>query len=267
MKILHSLYFITIISVSLQCSSVAVTGRKQLNLVSNDKLIPMSIEQYEKVLKESKLSDNEEWTQMVKNTGAKIKSAVERYFEEKGRADELEGYKWEFNLLADETVNAWAMPGGKVAFYEGIIPICKDEIGVAVVMGHEVAHAIANHGRERVSQQIVAQSGLTVVSIALGAGGVAPITGDVIMQGAGAVTSLGILKFSRTHESEADHLGIIFMAMAGYDPREAPKFWTRMSSESKGEAPPEFLSTHPSHGTRISDLNQWMPEAMNYYKR
>ena len=155
------------------------------------------------------------------------------------------------------------MPGGKVAFYTGIMPVCKDETGLAVVMGHEIAHAIANHGRERVSQTLAAQTGLNLAAIALGQGAFS-LTGEMILQGAGAASQLGILKFSRQHESEADELGLYFMAMAGYDPQQAPSFWERMSAGSQG-APPEFLSTHPSHKTRISDLKENMPKALEYY--
>ncbi len=156
------------------------------------------------------------------------------------------------------------MPGGKVAFYTGIMPICKDEAGVAVVMGHEVAHAIANHGRERMSQQMVAQFGLSTLSAAMGQN--PTLTNEILMQAVGAGTSLGMLKFSRTHESEADRIGLIFMTMAGYDPNEAPKFWERMTANSGGQEPPEFMSTHPSHETRIKDLQGWIPEALKYKK-
>ena len=249
------------------CAKVPVTGRRQLSLVKNSEIIPASFEQYEQVKKESKLSDDEEQVALVKKVGHRIQTAVEKYMNDNGWEDHLEGYDWEFNLIESDQVNAWAMPGGKVAFYTGILPICQDEKGIAVVMGHEVAHAIANHGRERISQQASAQYGLTAVSVILGAGGTSEISRELIMQGAGAATGLGILKFSRKHESEADHLGIIFMAIAGYDPREAPTFWERMSAQSGGESPPEFVSTHPSHETRISDLNKWMPEALKYYQK
>jgi predicted Zn-dependent protease len=190
---------------------------------------------------------------------------VEQYMASKNLSSELAGFQWEFNLIDDpKTVNAWCMPGGKVAFYTGIMPICKDESGVAVVMGHEVAHAIANHGRERMSEQMVAQFGLSTLSAMMGQN---PTAGNqLLMQAVGAGTSLGMLKFSRTHESEADHMGLIFMAMAGYDPNTAPAFWERMESQSGGQAPPEFLSTHPASATRIKDLKGWMPEAMKYYK-
>ncbi|MEM7549646.1 MAG: M48 family metallopeptidase [Bacteroidota bacterium] len=255
-----------ILFISNHCAEVPVTGRKQLSLISNDELIQASTAQYQEVLNQAKVSDNAEWTSWVKNSGNRIKKAVEEYFKERGQSELLDGYNWEFNLLDDNSVNAWAMPGGKVAFYTGIMPICQSELGVAVVMGHEVAHAVANHGRERVSQQMAAQTGLSIASILLGGAG-ASASGDLLLQAAGAGTSLGILKFSRENESEADHLGLIFMALAGYNPEAAPKFWERMSANSGGQSPPEFLSTHPSHSTRIEDLNNWIPEAKQYYRK
>ena len=248
------------------CATVPVTGRKQMSLVSSSEIMQLSAEQYQQVLKESKLSGNAEQTDMVKRVGVRIEKAVEQYMAEKGASSQLEGFNWEFNLIEDDkTVNAWAMPGGKVAFYTGIMPICKDEKGVAVVMGHEVAHAIANHGRERMSQGLIAQFGLGTLSAAMGQNPTA--TQEVFMQAVGMGTNVGMLSFSRKHESEADHIGLIFMAMAGYDPNEAPLFWERMRDLSSGEAPPEFLSTHPSHETRVKDLQGWMPEAMPYYKK
>jgi predicted Zn-dependent protease len=248
------------------CASVAVTGRKQLSLVSNAEIIPMSSQEYAAVIKKGPLSTNQEQTQMVKKVGAKIEKAVEEYMASKGLSSELSGFAWEFNLIDDpKTVNAWCMPGGKVAFYTGIMPICKDETGVAIVMGHEVAHAIANHGRERMSQQMVAQYGLATLSELLGQN---PTGGQqLLMQAVGAGTNLGILKYSRDQESEADHIGLIFMTMAGYDPNQAPVFWERMASMSGGSEPMEFLSTHPSHATRIQDLKGWIPEALTYKKK
>jgi len=250
-----------------RCASVPMSDRSQLALIGNDKIFPMSFDQYEQVKRESEIITGTEEARMVKRVGTRIQRAVEQYFAEQGNADYLSDYQWEFNLIKDDnTVNAWCMPGGKVAFYTGIMPICKDETGVAVVMGHEIAHAIANHGRERISQQYAAQFGLSAISLLLTGGSGPSIPSEIIMQGAGAATSLGILAFSRKHESEADKLGLYFMAMAGYDPREAPKFWERMSADSKGQAPPEFLSTHPSHETRISDLKANMPKALEYYR-
>lgn len=237
-----------------------------MSLVSSAEINQMSADQYQQVLRESKLSSNQEQVAMVKRVGNNIKTAVEQYMASKGASEELVGFNWEFNLIQDdETVNAWCMPGGKVAFYTAIMPICQDELGVAVVMGHEVAHAIANHGRERMSQGLIAQFGLGTLSAAMGQNPTA--TENIFLQAVGVGTNVGMLKFSRSHESEADHIGLIFMAMAGYDPSAAPKFWERMSSLSGGQAPPEFLSTHPSHETRIHDLESWIPEAMQYYKK
>lgn len=245
------------------CASVAVTGRKQLSLVPNSEIIPMANQQYREVIAKGPLSSNQQQTQMVKQVGVKIQKAVEEYMASKGASSELAGFEWEFNLIEDpKTVNAWCMPGGKVAFYTGIMPICKDEAGVAVVMGHEVAHAIANHGRERISQQILAQYGLSTLGAVMGQN---PTAGqELLMQAVGAGTNLGMLKFSREHESESDRIGLIFMTMAGYDPNQAPVFWERMSELSGGQAPPEFVSTHPSHSTRIKDLKGWIPEALSY---
>jgi len=259
--------FLLVIIVFAGCKSVPLTGRNQLSLVGNNKIFPMSFDEYEKVKRQGNIISGTDQARMIKRVGTRIQRSVEEYFEAQGKSNYLNDYRWEFNLIEDDAlVNAWCMPGGKVAFYTGILPICKDETGVAVVMGHEIAHAIANHGSERISQQYAAQAGLSVVSIALGGGG-ASISSDLILQGAGAATSLGILAFSRKHESEADELGLYFMAMAGYDPQEAPDFWKRMSAGKDGKAPSEFLSTHPSHETRISDLKKNMPKALEYYQK
>lgn len=261
-RIIYSLGLVVILY---GCASVAVTGRKQLSLVSSDEIIGMSTAQYGQVLAESTLSTNQEQVDMVKRVGTRIQKAVEGYMAQQNRSAELAKFAWEFNLIQDDkTVNAWCMPGGKVAFYTAIMPICADENGVAVVMGHEVAHAIANHGAERMSQQLAAQMGLSVLGAAMGQN--PTMTQDIFMQAVGMGTNIGMLKFSRSHESEADHMGLIFMAMAGYDPNGAPTFWERMSAGGGGQ-PPEFLSTHPSHETRISDLKGWMPEAMGYLKK
>ena len=200
------------------------------------------------------------------DAGGRIQKAVEEYMASKGASSELAGFAWEFNLIDDpKTVDAWCMPGGKVAFYTAIMPICKDETGVAVVMGHEVAHAIANHGRERMSQQLIAQYGLGTLGALMGQ---SPSAGaELLMQAIGAGTNIGMLKFSREHESEADHIGLIFMTMAGYDPNQAPIFWERMTEAGGGQEPPEFMSTHPSHSTRIKDLKGWIPEALTYKKK
>jgi predicted Zn-dependent protease len=248
------------------CSTVAVTGRNQLNLVSNAEIIPVVNQQYDSLMRVSKLSSNAQQTAQVKDVGRKIQKAVEQYMAQNNATSELQGFDWEFNLIDDpKTVNAWCMPGGKVAFYTGIMPICQDEAGVAVVMGHEVAHAIANHGRERMSQGMVANGLLGTFGAALGQN--PGLTKQLLFQAVGIGAQVGMLKFSRQHESEADKIGLIFMAMAGYDPKEAPKFWERMSGLSGGGEPPEWLSTHPSHATRINDLNAAIPEAEKYYKK
>jgi predicted Zn-dependent protease len=226
------------------CATVPVTGRRQLSLVSNSEIIAESAAQYKQVLSESKLGTDAQQVEMVKRVGNKIKAAVESYMQTKGLANQLEGFNWEFNVIQDDkTVNAWCMPGGKVAFYTAILPICKDEDGVAVVMGHEVAHAIANHGRERMSQSMLQNGILTSFGAAMGQN--PSQTGQLLLQALGVGSNIGLLKFSRDDESEADHIGLIFLAMAGYDPTTAPKFWERMSALSGGQQPPEFLSSRP----------------------
>ncbi len=266
MKILKFFLIICVLFLIHSCATVPVTGRKQLDLVSSSEINTMSATQYQDVIKKGPLSTNKEQTEMIKRVGSRIQKGVEQYMAAKGWSDQLAGFQWEFNLIQDDkTVNAWCMPGGKVAFYTAILPICKDENGIAVVMGHEVAHAIANHGRERMSQGLIEQMGLGTLSAAMGQNPSA--TNQLFMQAVGMGSNLGMLKFSRTHESEADHIGLIFMAMAGYDPHNAPIFWRRMVEMNKGEKPPEFLSTHPSDETRIKALEGWLPEAMGYYKK
>lgn len=248
------------------CSTVPLTGRSQLNLIGSSRMQSMANKQYDQVLKKEKVVTNTESSQRIKQVGHDIKRAVQEYMRKRGQSHLLNNYDWKFNLLKnDEMVNAWAMPGGKVAFYTGILPICEDKNGIAVVMGHEVAHVIARHGNERMSQGLVQKLGGTALSAALSSQ--PQQTQQLFMSAYGVGSQVGfMLPFSRSHESEADHMGLIFMAMAGYDPREAPKLWKRMAARADGQSPPEFLSTHPSHKTRIAELNQWMPEAMKYYR-
>jgi predicted Zn-dependent protease len=247
------------------CSSVALTGRKQLNLIPDSELMSASTQQYDAFLKENKLSTDAQQADVVKKVGARIQAAVERYAQQEKRTKDLQGYAWEFNLVESDQVNAWCMPGGKVVFYSGIMPVCKDETGVAVVMGHEVAHAVAKHGAERMSQGLVLQMGGAALGAALTK---QPKETQALWMGAfGAGAEYGVmLPFGRGQESEADHLGLIFMAMAGYDPNQAVSFWQRMSQASGGEKPPEFMSTHPSDETRIRKIQERLPEAMKYYK-
>jgi predicted Zn-dependent protease len=247
------------------CATVPITGRKQLSLIPDSQMNSMSFSQYQEVLNTSQLSTDTVKVEQVRRVGRNIQGAVERYFKDRGMSSQLDGFAWEFNLIESDQVNAWCMPGGKVAFYTGILPVCQNDAGIAVVMGHEVAHAIARHGGERMSQELAVQMGGLALSEALSSQPAE--TRDLWLGAVGMGAQVGVLlPFSRQHESEADHMGLIFMAMAGYDPREAPKFWERMSSGGGG-APPEFLSTHPSDATRIRKLNELMPEALGYYQQ
>jgi predicted Zn-dependent protease len=260
--------FLSLISISLlmiSCSTVPMTGRSQLNMISDSEMLAMSFQQYDQFLKENPTSANQPAVEMVQRVGVNIQHAVEQYLTQNNLADHIKGYDWEFNLVEDSLVNAWAMPGGKVVVYTGILPITQDETGLAVVLGHEVAHAIAEHGNERMSQQLLQQAGAVGLMVAMKD---EPVQTQALWLGVyGVGTQLGImLPYSRTHESEADRMGLIFMAMAGYDPNAAPAFWERMAAGKDGE-PPEFLSTHPSSETRINNLKSWIPEAMQYYKK
>ncbi len=263
MKKVFPIFFSLILFIS--CATVPITGRKQLSLIPNNEILPLSFSSYQDVLKQSKLSTNQEQIQMVKKVGTRIQKAVENYMAQNKLSDELNGYSWEFNLIEDKTVNAWCLPGGKVAVYSGILPVCEGENGLAVVLGHEIAHAVANHGRERMSQGLLQQVGGVALSVALKD---EPEKTQAIFYNAYALGSTygAILPYSRLHESEADKLGLVFMAMAGYNPNEAPKFWERMSKVTAGQEPPEFLSTHPSNERRIQDIKDYIPTAMKYYK-
>lgn len=261
----HRFALVSCIVLAVACSKVPVTGRRQFNVVSTGQIASMVSDQYQQTLQQSKiLPASDPRTQMVRSCGQRIATAVEKFLHDNGMGDRVSEFQWEFNVADDPTVNAWCMPGGKVLFYTGILPITADETGLAVVMGHEVAHAVARHGNERMSQGIVAQgAGMTLDILTSQNPGLAR---NLLLQSVGIGSQLGMLAYSRSHETEADKMGLIFMAMAGYDPREAPKFWERMSAGSGGGAPPELLSTHPSDGRRISDLNAYMPEALKYYK-
>ncbi len=249
----------------ISCSTVPITGRKQLSLIPHSQMLSMSFQQYGEFLDSNKVSTDAKQTQLVRTVGGRIQKAVETYFAQQGLSDGLAGYKWEFNLVDSKEVNAWCMPGGKVVVYSGILPVTKTDAGLAVVMGHEIAHAVAEHGGERMSQELLTQLGGMALEVALDSKPAE--TKNLWMTAFGLGSQLGVLlPFSRTHESEADHLGLIFMAMAGYNPNEAVSFWTRMAQSSGGAAPPEFLSTHPSDATRIADLKNELPEAMKYYK-
>ncbi len=261
-----SVFLLLIALLIASCAKVPLTGRKQINLIPGSQIMSMSFQQYDQFLKENRLSTNQEQTAMVKHVGQNIQHAVESYFSEKGLSKQLKGFQWEFNLVDSPEANAWCMPGGKVVFYTGILPITKDEAGLAVVMGHEIAHAIAEHGNERMSQGLITELGGIALSVALQEK--PEQTQALWLTAYGLGSQVGVmLPFSRLHESEADRLGLIFMAMAGYDPEQAVSFWQRMADMKGGQAPPEFLSTHPSDAKRIEQIKKWLPEAMQYYKK
>ena len=247
------------------CTEVEITGRKQFNIVPASTMNSMSFQSYGEFLSTHKLSTNAEQTQMVKRIGDRIQNAVEQYCEQNGILDKLAGYEWDFNLVEDPNINAWCMPGGKVVVYTGILPVAQGETGLAVVMGHEIAHAFAKHGAERMSHSLIVELGGMALSTAMK--NRPEQTKNLFMQSYGIGTKLGVLKYSRTHENEADHLGMIFMAMAGYNPEETVTFWQRMTAQKTGAQPPEFLSTHPADQTRIQNLKRLLPDAMRYYKK
>ena len=248
----------------ISCAVVPMTGRKQFVAIPSSQMITLSAESYSKVLAEGKLSSNNYYVNTVRKVGERLTVAVESYLKQNNLASATEGYEWQYNVLVSEQLNAWCMPGGQIAFYEGILPVCEDENGIAVVMGHEIAHAVAQHGNERMSQQMAIQMGGIALSEALKTQNQETI--DLAMLAFGVGAKVGVeLPYSRTHETEADELGLYFMAMAGYDPQTAPAFWERMEAKSTSR-PPEFLSTHPDPSNRIANLKRIMPKAMEYYK-
>lgn len=249
----------------LGCSTVPITGRKQLSFIPQGELLTLSDQSYKQVLSQSQLSSDAAAKQQVVEVGQKIASAAESFMKDNGMEKELKNYKWEFNLVQDDkTVNAFCMPGGKIVVYTGILPVTQDVNGLATVMSHEVAHAIANHGGERMSQELVVQAGGIGLSQLIKSK--PEQARNILMQVYGAGSKVGVLlPYSRSHESEADHIGIILMARAGYDPKHAAGFWKRMSQLSSG-APPEILSTHPATARRVADIEKELPEAEKYFK-
>lgn len=247
------------------CSKNAITGRSQLSLFPESALQQQALTQYNEFLSKNKMvpASGSKDAEMVKRVGAKIAAAITSYYSKKGIRNDLSGYKWEFNLVDDKQVNAWCMPGGKVVVYSGLLPVTQNEASLAVVLGHEITHAIARHGNERLSQVAIAQ-GLQVAGDAFtqNNGKTNAIFNNVF----GPAASVGVLlPNSRRQEYEADHYGLIFAAIAGYDPREAVGFWKRMAA-ANGKKPPEFLATHPSDENRIKELEKLMKEALSYYQ-
>lgn len=249
------------------CSSVPLTGRKQFIAVSDAEVNQSAAQSYSQLLSDpkTKVINNTVESQRIKRIGANLSAAIERYLQNNGYANQY-NFKWEFNLIDSKEVNAWCMPGGKVAVYSGILPITKDDAGLATVMGHEIGHAIAKHSAERISQQYVAQGAGSLIGVASNGSSSALV--NIISQSYGTVGQLALLHYGRSQETEADRLGLTFMAMAGYDPRNAVTFWQRMAAQSAGtQKQPEFLSTHPADATRIANIQARLPEALKYYKK
>ena len=260
------LFTLLVTLVLVSCSKVPITGRKQLNLVPESQMMEMSATAYSDFLNENPpLPSSNADAQKVSRVGAKISQAVETYLNTHGYKKMANEFNWEFHTVQDPTVNAWCMPGGRVVFYTGILPICENEDGIAAVMGHEVAHAFAKHGQERMTSAYGQQLG--GLAVAIGTNNKDPQTQNLWNTIYGIGSQVGMLAYSRTHETEADKLGLVFMTMAGYNPQEAINVWIRMSQRAEGNAPPEFLSTHPSDETRIKNLRAYLPTAIAEAKK
>ena len=249
------------------CSKNPITGRNQARLVSESELQSMASQQYQQFLSENRVvsASADRDAEMVRRVGQRVANAVTKFYQEKGQGAALEGYKWEFNLVQNNEANAWCMPGGKVVVYTGLLPITQNEAALAMVMGHEIAHATLQHGNERMSQGLLQQLGGVALSVAVSNQPAA--TQNLFLNAYGVGSQVGVLlPFSRKQELESDRFGMIWGAMAGYNPNEAVSLWQRMEKASNGQAPPEFLSTHPAPGNRISQLQKYLPEALKYYK-
>lgn len=264
MKLKNLILTLTVAVLVAACSTVALTGRKQLLLVPDSEVLAMSEQSYTEFIQQSPLSTDKVTTDMVKRVGSRIAAAVVTYMKSVGRESEVANYSWEYNLVQSNDINAFCMPGGKIVVYTGILPVTQIETGLAVVLGHEIAHAVARHSSEQMSQQIMLETGGSLIGGLIG--NASQSTQNVIGTIYGLGGQIGTLKFSRNMELEADKLGLIFMAMAGYDPNYAVTFWTRMAQQSGGTTI-EWLSTHPSDATRIADIQKDLPEALKYYKK
>lgn len=259
-------FFLAVIAavVYTSCATNPVTGRKQLSLVSESDLQTMAFAQYKEFLSTNKVSTSTSDAEMVKRVGNRVASALQQYYAGKGLQNPAANYSWEFNLVENKEVNAWCMPGGKVVVYTGILPVTKTETSLAIVLGHEITHAIFGHGKERMSQQLAAEGIGALGGVALGSD---PKAVNIFNNVYGVTAQYGaLLPNSRKQELEADHYGLIFAAAAGYNPAEAVDFWTRMANLSTGQKTPAFLSDHPSDETRIAQIRKVLPEAQQYYK-
>ncbi len=250
---------IGIIAIIFSCATNPFTGKKTMALVPDSEIFPSAFQQYGQFLAENKVISGTKDAIRVETVGTKIKVAAQRWLTANGNAGYLTNYKWEYKLVENKELNAWCMPGGKIVVYTGILPVMKDDSGMAAVMGHEVAHALANHGQQRMSAGMLQQLGGVAVGVAVGSK--SPETQQMIMQAYGVGSQVGVmLPFSRDHESEADMIGLTLMAIAGYNPESAVLLWERMSAQG-GQAPPEIMSTHPSNETRIANLKSLLPQA------
>lgn len=268
MKSLKVILLSVVAAVFVSCgttNTVPITGRQQSLMVSDGEILSLSTQQYQEFMKTAKLSTNATNTAMVKRVGQNLANAVTTYLTAAGLQSDLQYYTWQFNLVQSNEANAWCMPGGLICVYEGILPVTQDEASLAIVLGHEIAHAVARHSAEQMSTQMKQQYGVQTIGALAGMLGI----GNTAVSIGQAVASQGLtfanLKYSRNHENEADHMGLIFAAMAGYDPQAAITFWQRMSAASTNQTA-EFLSDHPSDATRIKNIQGWMPEALQYYK-
>lgn len=259
----YSFVLVITLAILQACGSVPFTGRKQLSLVSNEQVVALSLQQYQDFIRSAPVERSTANAEMVKRVGSRIAGAVETFYKSHGYESELQYYQWEFNLVKDKSVNAFAMPGGKIVIFEGLLPVTQTEDALAVVVGHEIAHVIAHHAQERISQQMALQYGGAIAGGLLGSSAGAQIGQQVFGLGA----QLGVMMpYARKQEYEADEIGLIVMALAGYNPQAAVPFWTRMAQSSQGGAPPEFLSTHPTDDKRIARIQEIMPKVLQYYK-
>ena len=268
MKSLKMILISVVAAVFVSCgttNTVPITGRQQTLMVSDGEVLSLSTQQYQEFMKTAKLSTDATKTAMVKRVGQNLANAVVNYLNSNGLQNDVQYYNWTFNLVQDKQVNAWCMPGGLICVYEGILPITQDEASLAIVLGHEIAHAVARHSAEQMSKQMQQQQGMQIGAAIAGMLGMGTNTQSIVQ----AIVAQGFnfknLSYSRAHENEADHMGLIFAAMAGYDPQVATAFWQRMAAQSSNQTA-EFLSDHPSDATRISNIQGWMPEALKYYK-
>ena len=269
MRQLKVFLFFAVAVVLVSCGTahtVPITGRTQSLMVEDGQVLSLATQQYQEFMKSAKLSTNAANTAMVKRVGQNLANAVTSYMNAAGLGSELANFNWTFNLVQDNQANAWCMPGGLIVVYEGILPITQDESSLAIVMGHEIAHAVARHSAEQMSTQMKQQQGLQIGAALAGMLGMGTNTSSLISGIVANGFNFKNLSYSRDHESEADHMGLIFAAMAGYDPQTAVTFWQRMAA-GKTNTTSEFLSDHPSDATRISQIQGWMPEALKYYKK